>query len=73
VARTLDPSLARQCRKLSRDLGLVVAGLDLRESPDGAWYCFEVNPSPGFSYFQARTGQPIDRAIADVLRAGAQS
>jgi hypothetical protein len=69
VACALDPSLARQCQKLSRDLGLAVAGLDLRESPDGVWYCFEVNPSPGFSYFQARTDQPIDRAIAELLLA----
>lgn len=72
VACTLDPGLVRRCQKLSRHLGLLVAGVDLRESPDGAWYCFEVNPSPGFSYFQARTGQPIDRAIAELLLAGAR-
>ena len=72
VACALDADLADRCRKLTRALGLAVAGLDLREPADGAWYCFEVNPSPGFSYFQARTGQPIDRAIAEVLLAGRQ-
>ncbi len=70
TACTLDAELAGRCRNLTRALGLLVAGLDLRETADGAWYCFEVNPSPGFSYFQARTGQPIDRAIAEVLLAG---
>jgi RimK-like ATP-grasp domain len=73
AACTLDSDLAERCRKLSHGLGLQVAGLDLRESPDGIWYCFEVNPSPGFSYFQARTGQPIDHAIAELLLAGAQA
>jgi ribosomal protein S6-L-glutamate ligase RimK-like protein len=72
VACTLDADLAGRCRDLTRALGLTVAGLDLRESADGAWYCFEVNPSPGFSYFQARTGQRIDRAIAEILIAGGQ-
>jgi hypothetical protein len=69
----LDADVAATCRNLSRALGLVVAGLDLRESVDGDWYCFEVNPSPGFTYFQARTGQPIDLAIAKVLLAADRS
>jgi hypothetical protein len=28
-----------------------------------------VNPSPGFSYFEAATDQPIAEAVADLLRA----
>ena len=45
--------------------------MDLRSTPDGAWYCFEVNPSPGFTYYQEETGQPIADAIARLLAAGA--
>jgi hypothetical protein len=30
-------------------------------------FCFEVNPSPGYSYFEANTGQPIARAVARYL------
>ena len=30
-------------------------------------YCFEVNPSPAFSYDEAHTGQPIAQAIARYL------
>jgi glutathione synthase/RimK-type ligase-like ATP-grasp enzyme len=50
-----------------RGMRLTVAGVDLRWAPGGAWYCFEVNPSPAFSYFAQATGQPIARAIARLL------
>jgi hypothetical protein len=66
----LDDDVADRCRALSRVLCLAVAGIDLRQTPDGDWYCFEVNPSPGFTYFQARSGHPIDLAIARLLRSG---
>ncbi len=46
-----------------------MAGIDLRLDPEGRWYCFEVNPSPGYSFFQEHTGQRIDRAIARLLLA----
>jgi hypothetical protein len=37
-------------------LELVVAEVDLRRTPEDDWYCFEVTPSPGFSYYQSFTG-----------------
>jgi glutathione synthase/RimK-type ligase-like ATP-grasp enzyme len=52
---------------LSRTLGLLVSGADLRLTPDGDWVCFEVNPSPGFTFYEDETGQPIAAAIADLL------
>jgi len=61
---------AEQCLKLARIAGLVVAGVDLRQTPDGRWYCFEINPSPGFTFYQSETGQPIDEAIAGLLMRG---
>jgi glutathione synthase/RimK-type ligase-like ATP-grasp enzyme len=63
----LDIAIAERCRSLSREMGLVVAGIDLRQTPSGEWYCFEVNPSPGFSFYQECTSQPIDVAIAELL------
>jgi glutathione synthase/RimK-type ligase-like ATP-grasp enzyme len=62
-----DTELAAMCRRMVRDMGLLVAGIDLRQTPQGEWFCFEVNPSPGFSYYQDATGQPIDDAIAELL------
>lgn len=59
-----------RCRALVRASGLFLAGVDLRQSLDGRWYCFEVNPSPAFTYYQAWCGQPIDEAIARLLVRG---
>ena len=50
---------------------VALAALDLRRTPDGEWYCFEVNPSPGFTYYESNTGQPIAAAIAGLLTAAA--
>jgi hypothetical protein len=66
-ATTLPTDGADRCRDLVAGLGLLVAGVDLRQTPDGAWCCFEVNPSPGYTYYQERTDQPIAEAIADLL------
>ena len=66
----LPENLTSRCRSLVARLGLTVAGVDLRRSTDGTWYCFEVNPSPGFTYYEAATGQPIAETIARLLAAG---
>ena len=63
----VPPQIADQCRQVSRSLNLPVTGIDLRRTPAGEWYCFEVNPSPGFSFYEEATGQPISDAIADLL------
>src|SRR5262249_40700479 len=59
----LPKEMADRCRTLAAAMDLLVAGIDLRCTPDGHWYCFEINPSPAFSYYQAATNQPIDEAI----------
>jgi hypothetical protein len=69
----LPGDVADRCRYVSRALGLHVAGIDLRHHPNGEWYCFEVNPSPAFSYYQNATNQPIDLAIARLLISGKTS
>jgi glutathione synthase/RimK-type ligase-like ATP-grasp enzyme len=66
----LPEGVADRCRRVAHELGLTLAGIDLRRSPDGEWYCFEVNPSPGFSYYQQRTGILIDLAVARHLAGG---
>jgi hypothetical protein len=68
----LPDDCADRCVKLAAHLGLLVAGIDLRRTPDERWYCFEVNPSPGFTYFQEQTQQPIDHAIAELLGTGSK-
>ncbi len=63
----LPEELAQACRNVAGALGLVLAGIDLRLTPEGKAYCFEVNPSPAFAWYEDRTGQPIAAALADLL------
>jgi RimK-like ATP-grasp domain len=63
----LPGDLVDRCRSLSRGLGLALSGIDLRISPSSEVYCFEVNPSPAFSYYESHTGQPISLALAHFL------
>jgi hypothetical protein len=63
----LPPDVAEKCLRLSETLQLPLAGIDLFLDKTGQWYCFEVNPSPGFSYFENNTGQPISTAVARYL------
>jgi glutathione synthase/RimK-type ligase-like ATP-grasp enzyme len=65
----LSDELAEKCVGLSRSLDLAFAGIDLKITPDHEVYCFEVNPSPGFSYYEGNTGQPISEAVARYLMA----
>ncbi len=69
----IPPECEDRCRALAKGVGLIFAGIDLRLTPDGEWYCFEVNPSPGFTYYQKFTNQPIDDAIARLLVRGPES
>lgn len=70
TATTLPDEIAERCLALTAQLGLEFAGIDLRRDPDGRYVCFEVNPSPAFSYYESHTGQPIAAAVAAHLRAG---
>jgi glutathione synthase/RimK-type ligase-like ATP-grasp enzyme len=58
---------AERCVAVSEALELPLAGIDLKITPDGDVFCFEVNPCPGFSYYEANTAQPIAMAIAEYL------
>lgn len=67
AATTVPAGIAERCREMAAGMGLAVAGIDLRRTPDGRWFCFEVNPSPAFVYYEEATGQPIGQAIAQLL------
>lgn len=72
LAAALEPvdltdDLAAQCLALAQDLELPLAGIDLKVTPQDEVYCFEVNPSPAYSYYESQTGQPIAAALARYL------
>ena len=63
----LPDEIIEACLRLAGNLDLPFAGIDLKLTPDGRVYCFEVNPSPAYSYFEAHTDQPIALALARYL------
>ncbi|TMQ07445.1 MAG: RimK domain-containing protein ATP-grasp [Deltaproteobacteria bacterium] len=63
----LPPDIAERAVATAEALRLPVAGLDLRRTPAGEWFCFEVNPSPCFTYYEHHTAQPITAAVASLL------
>ena len=63
----LSDEVAARAIALAAALDLPFAGIDLKITPDGEVYCFEVNPSPAYSYYESHTGQPISDALARYL------
>lgn len=63
----LPPAVADACLSLSKFLRLPFCGIDLKQTPRGEFYCFEVNPSPAYSYYQEQSGQPIAEALVRYL------
>ena len=65
---TLEPvevpaDVAERCVALAAALALPFCGVDLRQRPDGTWVCFEVNPSPGYSWYESAAGLPISSRL----------
>ncbi len=70
VPYRLPDDVQRRCLALSRLLELPFCGIDLLCDDDGAWWCFEVNPSPGYSWFEQQADLPISRALVTWLATG---
>ena len=66
----LPKDIGERVRGLVQSMNLLVAGVDLRVRPDNTWVCFEVNPSPGFTWYEESTNHEIAEAIADLLVTG---
>jgi glutathione synthase/RimK-type ligase-like ATP-grasp enzyme len=66
-ATELPADIVARCVAMTEGLGLAFAGIDLKLAPDGRVFCFEVNPCPAFSFYEANTDQPIAAAVARYL------
>jgi glutathione synthase/RimK-type ligase-like ATP-grasp enzyme len=64
---SLQPEISEKCVSLSKALGLNFSGIDLRITEDGEVYCFEINPCPGYSYYEKNTSQEISAILAEYL------
>ena len=62
----LPLDIKNRCIELTKRLGLVFSGIDLIRNKND-YYCLEVNTSPGYSYYELSTGQPIAQALATYL------
>jgi glutathione synthase/RimK-type ligase-like ATP-grasp enzyme len=67
TAIEIPQELGKRLVALTKNMDLLFSGIDLRWTADDEWFCFEVNPSPGFTFYEEATGQPIAEAIADLL------
>jgi hypothetical protein len=63
----LSEEVTSRCLRLTQKLGFSFAGIDLKESPTGDYYCFEANTAPGFSFYEESTCQPISAALGEFL------
>jgi hypothetical protein len=66
-ATRLPREIEERAVVMTKAMALEVAGIDLRRTPEGEWYCFEVNPSPGFTFYEQFSGQGVANAIARFL------
>jgi len=69
---TMEPvelpyNVEEKCYQLNAMLGLHFSGIDLMRTDDDEWYCFEVNPSPAYSYFELNGGVPISEALTKFM------
>jgi glutathione synthase/RimK-type ligase-like ATP-grasp enzyme len=63
----LPADISAECVRTTQGFGLLFSGIDLRETPDGRYYCFEVNTAPDFAFYERKTGQEISVALRDLL------
>lgn len=64
---SIPAKIKNACINVSAALQLDFSGIDLRLTDDGEVYCFEVNPMPGYSYYESHTGQKISCILANYL------
>ncbi len=67
----LPAEIKNRCRLLASEMNLFAAGIDLRRTLRGRWYCLEINPSPGFTYFDDDVRHPMAEAMARLLLSAA--
>ncbi len=63
----LPLDIANKCIKLNQLLDLEFSGIDLIRTDDDEWYCFEVNTSPGYSWFEENAALPITKNLVNYL------
>jgi glutathione synthase/RimK-type ligase-like ATP-grasp enzyme len=63
----LPKEVEKKLRNLCRRLHLQLAGIDLKETADGKYYCFEANPCPAFPFYEVSGERKVATAIGRQL------
>jgi len=63
----LPAEMVEKCVALSKRLNLPLCGIDFKLTSAGRYVCFEVNPSPAYSYYEEQTGVAISAALVRYL------
>jgi glutathione synthase/RimK-type ligase-like ATP-grasp enzyme len=66
-AASLPAPIIEKCIAFTKQLGLIVSGMDFKENASGRIVALECNPYPQFTFYEQRSGQPLTRAIVDYL------
>jgi glutathione synthase/RimK-type ligase-like ATP-grasp enzyme len=64
---SLAAEVRQRCVRFTRQQGLVVSGIDLRRTPDGRAYAFELNPYPLFTYYESEQRPRITERVVEYL------
>jgi glutathione synthase/RimK-type ligase-like ATP-grasp enzyme len=67
VPATLPEDVASKCIRLTKELGLAMSGIDLKETSMGEYFCFEINASPAFPFYESAAQPVIADALAEFL------
>jgi glutathione synthase/RimK-type ligase-like ATP-grasp enzyme len=67
---TLPEAISHACLTIVEMLGLRFGAIDLLETPDGDYVFLEINPNGQWYWVELITGQPMARAMADLLERG---
>lgn len=64
---TLPENIECLLHELMQRLGLVYGAIDMRLTPEGRYVFLEINPAGQWLFVEQETGQPIARALAELL------
>jgi glutathione synthase/RimK-type ligase-like ATP-grasp enzyme len=69
----LPKEIADKCIKHVHSLNMQFGAIDLLVDKQGIWWFLENNPNGQWAYIEDATGQPIGKAIAELLENGVRS
>ena len=69
----MPPHLQENVVVAASKMGLIFSGWDFKVTPDGEFWCLEVNPMPGYNSYDSRLGGRITNSLIAVLQAAKTS